>query len=96
MDEHSAAQAVELVRALRGQLHEMTRQLARFERQDVASWTSRALAVRREAAALRRDIHEAQILIDRLQRRYLNSDGHERTVAFSRAPSAALTSRSRS
>jgi hypothetical protein len=31
--------------------------------------------MRLEAAALRRDITEAQILIDRLQRRYPNSDG---------------------
>jgi hypothetical protein len=28
-----------------------------------------------EAAALRRDIQEAQFLIDGLQRRYLNGDG---------------------
>jgi hypothetical protein len=33
--------------------------------------------MRLEAAALRRDIQEAQFLIDRLQRRYLNGD--ERT-----------------
>jgi hypothetical protein len=31
--------------------------------------------MRCEAAELRRDINEAQILIDRLQRSYLNDDG---------------------
>jgi hypothetical protein len=76
MDERDAAQAVELVRALRDQLHEMTHQLVRLERQDVTGTSSRASAIRCEAAALRRDISEAEILIDRLQRRYLNSRGH--------------------
>jgi hypothetical protein len=32
--------------------------------------------MRLEAAALRRDINEAQVLIDRLQLRYLNSARH--------------------
>jgi hypothetical protein len=72
-----AAQAVELVRALRHHPHEMTTQLAWVERQDVTGRNGRACAMRMEAAALRRDIHKAQFLIDRLQRRYLNSD--ERT-----------------
>jgi hypothetical protein len=76
MDQRDAAQAVELVRALRHQLHDMTHQLVRLERQDATGTSSRASAIRCEAAALRRDINEAQILIDRLQRRYLNSDGH--------------------
>ena len=35
MGDRDAAQAVELVRALRHQLHEMTTRLARVERQDV-------------------------------------------------------------
>jgi hypothetical protein len=69
------AQALHLVRALRDQLHEMTRELVRLERQDVTGTNGRASAIRCEAAALRRDINEAQILIDRLQRRYLNDDG---------------------
>jgi hypothetical protein len=73
IDARVVAQAVELVRALRGQLHVMTHELVRLERQDVASWTSRASTIRCEAAALRRDITEAQVLIDRLQRRYVNS-----------------------
>jgi hypothetical protein len=75
MDEPGAAQAVELVRALRDQLHEMTHELVRLEAQDVTS-TSQASAIRYATAALRRDINEAKTLIDRLQRRYLNSDGH--------------------
>jgi hypothetical protein len=77
VDEHDAAQAVELVRALCGQLHEMTRQLSRLERQGVVGTNGRAPAtIRREGAALRRDINQAQFLIDRLKRRYLNSNGH--------------------
>ena len=74
MRDCAAAQAVELVRALRHQLHYMTTQLARVECQDVTGKKGRA--VRMEAAELRRDIKEAQALIDQLQRRYLNSDGH--------------------
>jgi hypothetical protein len=35
--------------------------------------------MRVEAAALRRDIAAVQVLIDRLQRRYLNSDERIRT-----------------
>jgi hypothetical protein len=77
MGTHQIAQAVELVRALRYELREMTTQLACVERQDVTVRNGRACAMRLEAAALRRDIHEAEFLIDRLQRRYLNGD--ERT-----------------
>ena len=69
------AQALELVRALRHQLHEMTTQLAWVERRDVTGRNGRACAMRLEATALRRDIREAKLLIDRLQRRYLNGDG---------------------
>jgi hypothetical protein len=76
MDERDAAQAAELVRGLRGQLHKMTNELVRLERQHVSGKSSQASAIRREAAALRRDINEAQILIDRLQRRYLHGDSH--------------------
>jgi hypothetical protein len=77
MGDRDAAQAAELVRALRHQLHEITAQLARVERQGVTGRNGRACAMRLEAAALRRDIREAQVLIDRLQRRYLSGD--ERT-----------------
>ena len=69
------AQALELIRALRHQLHNMTTQLAWVERQDVTATNGRACAMRMEAAELRRDIHEAQALIDQL-RRYLNGDGN--------------------
>ena len=75
MGTHQIAQAVELVRALRYELREMTTQLACVERQDVTVRNGRACAMRLEAAALRRDIHEAEFLIDRLQRRYLEGNG---------------------
>ena len=74
MRDCDAAQAVELVRALRHQLHELVTQLAWVEQQDVTGRNGRACAMRMEAATLRRDIDEAQRLIDRLQRRYLNGD----------------------
>jgi hypothetical protein len=65
-----AAQAVEFIRVLRVQLGKMTTQLARIERQDVTGSNARACAMRVEAAALRRDITEAKVLIDRLHRQY--------------------------
>jgi hypothetical protein len=77
MGDHDAAQALELVRALRHELHEMTTQLAWVERQDVTGRNGRACAMRLEAAAMRSDIREAQRLIERLKRGYL--DGDERT-----------------
>jgi hypothetical protein len=83
MDEVDAAQAVELIRALRDQLHQMTHQLAWLDRQDVTGTSSRASAIRSEAAGVRRDIDEAKVFIDRLQRRYLK-DPH----APRRAPDA--------
>jgi hypothetical protein len=61
---------VELVRALCHQLHGMTTQLDRLERQGVTGTNGRACAIRLEAAALRKDIREAQRHIDRLCRRY--------------------------
>jgi len=78
MGDRQAAQAVELVRALRHQLHEMTSQLAWAERHGVGR-NRRACEIRMEAAELRRDIEEAQALIDQLQRRYLNGDGESGT-----------------
>jgi hypothetical protein len=71
MEDCDAAQAAELVRALCEQVREMTAQLARIERQHLTGRRGRPSAMRMEAAALRRDIKEAQALIDRLQRRYL-------------------------
>jgi hypothetical protein len=75
MGDCEAAQAAELIRALCHQLRKMTDQLAWVERQDVTRTHGRSCAMRSEA--LRRDIREAQVLIDRLQRRYLSGD--ERT-----------------
>ena len=63
-----AAQAVEFIRALQVELRRMTSRLAWVERRGVTDSSSREM--RLEAAALRRDIHEAGVLIDRLQRRY--------------------------
>lgn len=75
MGASEAAQAMQLVRALRDQLNELTAQLAQVERQDVTSMKKgRASAVRLHATALRRDIKEAHALIEQLQRRYLASD----------------------
>jgi len=76
MGAREAAQALELFRALRHQLHLMTTRLAWVERQDATGSNGRACAMRLEAAKLRRDIKEAQTLIGRLQRRYPNSDEH--------------------
>jgi len=87
MRDCDAAQAVELVRGLRHQLHEMAIQLAWVEQQDVTGRNGRACAMRMEVATLRRDIEEAQRLIDRLQRRYLNADRHDlRTAGPGRTP----------
>jgi hypothetical protein len=63
MGELDAAQAVEPIRALCDALDEMTRQLPWLEHR----------GAQLEAAALRHDINEAQIHINRLQRRYLTS-----------------------
>jgi hypothetical protein len=72
-------QAVEFIRALRVQLHEMTNRLAWVERQDLTGRNGQAWRI--EAGALRCDIDEAQILIDRLQRRYLNANKHNERFA---------------
>ena len=66
MDDCSRAQAAELIRALHSQLREMTTQLTGLQAQSGSE-------MRVDAAALRRDIAEAQAHIDRLQRRYLAS-----------------------
>ena len=68
------AQAVEFVRALHTHLRKMTSELSWIERQDVTGGNERAYAMRLEAAALRADIDEARILIDRLHRQYLNTN----------------------
>lgn len=70
MGDREAAQAAELVRALRDQMGEMTKQLTWLDRRRATGNSSRALRMRSEAAALRRDIDQAQIHIHRLQHRY--------------------------
>jgi len=76
MDAHDAEQAWELVRALREQVHEMTRRLDWLERQSLTNFSARrAATLRFEIAVLQRDINEAQMFISRLQRRYLADNG---------------------
>jgi hypothetical protein len=84
-----AAQAVELIRALRPQLRAMTTELAWVERQDVTGKNDRVCALRRD---IQRDIQEAQFLIDRLQRHYLS--GNERTPQHPVCAATAATSSS--
>ena len=74
MGDHQTAQAVQFIRALRHELDEMTTRLVWVERQGVTARNGRACAMRMEASALRRDIKQAQALIDRLQHRYLSGD----------------------
>jgi len=88
MGDHQAAQAVKLVCALRHQLQEMTTQLAWVERQGVTARNGRSCAMRLEAAALRRDMREAQVLIDRLQRRYLSGGEQIQERPSERQPQA--------
>ena len=74
MQDCDPAQAAELVRALCGHLREMTHHLARIERRDVPGPNGNPM--RLEAAALRRDIAQAQMHADQLQRRYLGGGEH--------------------
>ena len=74
-----AAQAEELIRELRHQLQKMTTELAWVERHVTGTGGGQARALRMEATGLRRDIRQAQSLIDRLQRRYLSGDGKSGT-----------------
>ena len=85
-----AAQAVQLIRALRHQLHEMTTQLAWVEQQDVTARNGRSCAMRMQAAELRRDIKQARDYIDQLHRRYLNGDGS--TTKYSELSSSSAGS----
>jgi hypothetical protein len=71
MADRNRAQAVELIRALHCRLREMTVNLAWLESHDVSASNGRASAMPVDAAALRRDIQEAQGHIDRLRLRYL-------------------------
>ena len=72
MQDCDPAQAVELIRALRDHLREMTQHLARVEGRYVPGPDGHP--ARLEAVSLRRDIAEAQMHVDRLQRRYLSDD----------------------
>jgi len=72
MQDCDPAQAAELIRALCGHLREMTRHLAGIEGRYAPGPNGHGL--RLEAAALRRDIAEAQMHVDRLQRRYLSGE----------------------
>ncbi|WP_156686838.1 hypothetical protein [Mycobacterium sp. Marseille-P9652] len=71
-------QASRFIGLLRGQVREMTGRLTWLERHGGNGRTERQRAMRTEAAALRRDIDEAEILIDRLNRRYLSADDDSR------------------
>ena len=93
MGYREAAQAVELIGALRHQLDKMTSQLAWVKRQDVTARNGRACAMRLEAAALRRDIQKAQALIDQLQFRYLNGNGETGTSDSQPSSSSAGSAR---
>jgi hypothetical protein len=64
------AQARVFVCALRDQVRELSTRLAKAERPDGLLNTSRARVMRKLAADLRRDLGQAQFLIDRLHRRY--------------------------
>ena len=72
MQDCDPAQAAELIRALRDHLREMTQHLARVEGRYVPGPDGHP--ARLEAVALRRDIAEAQMHVDRLYRRYLSDD----------------------
>ena len=88
MGDCDAAQAVELVRALCDQLREMTHHLVWVDGRDVPGANGHRM--RLEAAALRRDIAEAQRHIDRLQRRYLSGDGRIQQLPAAGQPPAVV------
>jgi hypothetical protein len=93
MHDCDSAQAAELIRALRDQLREMTHHLAWVESLDVPGPNGHAL--RLEAAALRRDIAEAQSHIDRLQRRYLSGGERIQQRSAGGPPRAMVTLRAK-
>jgi hypothetical protein len=86
---------VRLISALRAQLDEMTARLAWLECTG-ATTTRRSVvaAMRSEAAALRRDIDEARVLIDGLYSRYL-SGGAKLAPKHHRAPNDPFTRQQR-
>lgn len=75
MRDQQTAQALALIRALREHVDEMRAQLAFVERKGAAAKSSSMVsATRLEAAALRRDMNEAQALIDQLRSHYMTGD----------------------
>jgi hypothetical protein len=102
MEGRQAAQAVQLIGALRAQLNEMTARLAWVERTGATTKKRSVVsAMRCEAAELRRDIDEARILIDGLCSRYLggtmpapNTTRHPASGAFVTRQQAERPSRS--
>lgn len=68
------AQAVEFVRVLRVQLQELNDKLASIERRIKTASNARARALRIEATTLRRDIREAESLVEQLERCYLGGN----------------------
>jgi len=92
MQDCDPAQARELIRALCDLVRERTHHLSWIEGRDVPGTDGHPM--RLEAAALRRDIAEAEMHIDRLYRRYLSGGeriqhrlvgGHPRAMAGVRA-----------
>jgi hypothetical protein len=81
VDAREVAQAEEFVRALRAQLRELASQLARAEVRAGAGGSALRSATRVQTTALRQDIREAHVLIDRLERRYLKRCIAVRAVA---------------
>ncbi len=71
IDDPDVAQAAVLVAALAQQIDHMSARLSKVERDGVRpSDTHRAMALRRTANGLRRDINHAEHLIRRLHHRY--------------------------
>jgi len=91
MHDCDPAQAAELVRALRDHLREMTHRLAWVDGRDVPGTNGHP--TRLEAAALRRDIAEAKMHIDRLLRRYFSGRRAHPTASSRRAVHESLRMR---
>ena len=75
-DDSNTAQAEKLVAALREQVRDMSSKLVTVEREGIGSGTSRARALRIQAAELRRDLDHARFLLERLDRRFPGVGAH--------------------
>ncbi|MGA7052379.1 MAG: hypothetical protein WBZ37_14120 [Mycobacterium sp.] len=93
MQDCDPAQARELIRALCDHLREMTHHLARVESRLVPG--THGHPMRLEAAALRRDIAEAQMHVDRLQRRYLSPTTDNQAAPSARSAAVQPDGRTR-